>query len=69
MASNPARTPRARRRSANLRSYLVEWPDDLRVRWSLNLAFMELGQYPAGVPAQYLIELDRFRSKLDVALF
>jgi hypothetical protein len=51
------------------RAFLAEWPDDLRVRWLLNVAYMELGQYPAGVPAKYLIELNRFRSKLEFPPF
>jgi FG-GAP-like repeat/ASPIC and UnbV len=35
--------------------YLDRKPDDLTVKWILNLAYMALGQYPAGVPAKYLI--------------
>jgi tetratricopeptide (TPR) repeat protein len=35
--------------------YLDRKPDDLTVKWILNLAYMYLGQYPSGVPAKYLI--------------
>ena len=35
--------------------YLGEKPDDLEVKWILNLAYMALGKYPDGVPAKYLI--------------
>jgi tetratricopeptide (TPR) repeat protein len=35
--------------------YLDKKPDDLQVKWMLNLAYMTLGQYPQGVPRQYLI--------------
>jgi tetratricopeptide (TPR) repeat protein len=35
--------------------YLSQKPDDLEVKWILNLAYMALGKYPDGVPAKYLI--------------
>ena len=35
--------------------YLEAKPDDLEVKWILNLAYMTLGKYPDGVPAKYLI--------------
>src|SRR5438477_254063 len=35
--------------------YLRSHPDDLGARWLLNLAAMTLGDYPRGVPSQYLI--------------
>ena len=34
---------------------LAERPDDLEVRWLLNLAYMTTGSYPAKVPQPYLI--------------
>jgi tetratricopeptide (TPR) repeat protein len=37
------------------RKYLKRKPDDLEVKWQLNLAYMTLGQYPSGVPPQYRI--------------
>lgn len=50
-------------------AYLEQWPEDLRVRWLLNIAFMTLGEYPEGVPPRFLIPLDRFQSTLDVGRF
>jgi len=50
-------------------AYLKEWPEDLRVRWLLNIAYMTLGEYPDKVPAAYLIPLGTFQSTLDVGRF
>jgi hypothetical protein len=52
-----------------LQSFLQEAPDDLQVRWLLNLAYMTLGEYPAGVPPKYVIPLSRFESKENVGRF
>jgi hypothetical protein len=49
--------------------YLQNRPEDLGIRWLLNVAYMTLGEYPAKVPPQYLIPPDRFRSKIDVGKF
>jgi hypothetical protein len=49
--------------------YLKERPEDLGVRWLLNVAAMTLGEYPAGVPAEYMITLDRFRSTVPMGRF
>lgn len=39
---------------------LNENPDDLNIRWLLNIAYMTLGEYPAKVPAKWLIpDLDK----------
>ena len=43
-------------------SYLDKRPNDMEVRWLLNLAYVTLGQYPAGVPAKYLIPAAAFDS-------
>jgi hypothetical protein len=50
-------------------SYLDQKPDDLEVRWLLNLAYMTLGRYPGGVPQKYLIPPSVFESKLDSGRF
>ena len=42
-------------------------PDDLEVRWLLNLAYMLLGRYPAGRPAEASAQPDLFRSERDDA--
>ena len=44
-------------------AYLRQRPDDLRVRWLLNVASMTLGEYPDKVPPEYLIPLEPFRSQ------
>lgn len=49
--------------------YLQKRPDDLGVRWLLNIAHMTLGEYPDKVPPAHLISLDHFRSKHDPGRF
>ncbi len=49
--------------------YLRDRPDDVRVRWLLNLAYMTVGEYPEKVPADQLIPIDHFRSTLDPGHF
>jgi tetratricopeptide (TPR) repeat protein len=49
--------------------YLNRRPDDLEVRWLLNLAYMTLGEYPSGVPAAYLIPEKDFRSQESLGRF
>lgn len=49
---------------------LKEFPDDLEVRWLLNLAHMTLGEHPEKVDPRYVISLDRFRdSQLSIGKF
>ena len=38
-------------------------------RWLLNICYMVLGEYPDGVPKQWLIPLDTFKSDYDIGLF
>jgi hypothetical protein len=49
--------------------YLEQKPDELEVKWLLNLAYMTLGKYPAGVPAKYLIPVSAFESKENSGRF
>ncbi|HEY7313447.1 MAG TPA: CRTAC1 family protein [Gemmataceae bacterium] len=49
--------------------YLRNQPDDLGVRWLLNVAYMTLGDYPDGVPYRYRIPLEPFRSQFDIGRF
>jgi len=49
--------------------YLKNNPQDLEVRWLLNLSYMTLGQYTAGVPAEYRIAESAFRSMQTVGRF
>jgi len=44
-------------------------PDDMEVRWMLNLAYMSLGKYPDGVPKQHLIPLSAFESPESIGRF
>jgi hypothetical protein len=50
--------------------YLDQFPDDLEVRWLLNLAHMTLGEYPEQVRPDRLLNLDRYlKSKFDIGRF
>lgn len=43
--------------------YLEQKPDELEVKWLLDLTYMTLGKYPTGVPQKYLIPMSAFESK------
>jgi ASPIC and UnbV/FG-GAP-like repeat/PPIC-type PPIASE domain len=45
--------------------YLERKPDDLEVKWLLNLTEMYLGNYPAGVPQKYVLPLPSFASSTE----
>jgi hypothetical protein len=50
--------------------YLEQFPDDLGVRWLLNLAHMTLGEHPEKVDPRFRLSLDRFRdSEFDIGKF
>ncbi len=50
--------------------YLDKFPDDLEVKWLLNLAHATLGEHPAGVAARHRLAFDPFtRSEFDVGRF
>jgi tetratricopeptide (TPR) repeat protein len=63
------RTGDSERAIAHFLNFLKEKPDDLEVRWLLNLAYMTVGRYPAGVAAAYLIPPTAFASAEDVGRF
>ena len=44
-------------------------PADLKSRWLLNIAYMQLGQYPEEVPAQWLISPKLFGSEYEIGRF
>ncbi len=48
---------------------LQKYPADDESRWLLNVAYMQLGQYPAKVPAKYLVPAKLFDSEHDVGEF
>ena len=49
--------------------YLKEKPEDLEVRWLLNVAEMTLGRHPQGVPKEFLIPPQAFASREDPGRF
>ena len=50
--------------------YLAKFPDDLEIRWLLNLAHMTLGEYPDQVDPRFRLDLDRFfKSEFDIGRF
>jgi tetratricopeptide (TPR) repeat protein len=49
--------------------FLKQQPDNLEVRWLLNLAHMTAGRYPGRVPPAYLIPPSAFVSAEDVGRF
>jgi tetratricopeptide (TPR) repeat protein len=49
--------------------YLDRKPDDIEVRWLLNLTYMTMGNYPSGVPQKYLLPLDSFTSAEKIGRF
>lgn len=54
---------------AHFTTYLESQPDNLEVRWLLNLAHMARGTYPDGVPARHLLPAPTFASAEDVGRF
>ena len=52
-----------------LLQYLARKPDDLEVKWMLNLSYMTLGEYPQGVPGKYLLPASIFESKENIGRF
>ena len=60
----------SRRAIEHFTEYLRQFPDDLEVRWLLNLAHMTLGEHPDKVDPKYAISLDRFtKSEFDIGKF
>jgi tetratricopeptide (TPR) repeat protein len=54
---------------AYLTRFLEKKPDSQEAKWLLNLAYMTLGKYPAGVPAPYRISPSVFKSEEDIVRF
>jgi glyoxylase-like metal-dependent hydrolase (beta-lactamase superfamily II) len=54
---------------AQLTHLLESQPDDLRLRWLLNLAFMTLGEYPLRVPPDSLISIASSRVNRQAVRF
>ncbi len=50
--------------------YLQMFPDDLEVRWLLNVAHMTLGEYPDKVQPEFVLDLARFfHSEFEIGKF
>jgi hypothetical protein len=50
--------------------YLEQFPDNLEVRWLLNLAHMTLAEYPDKVDPRFRLDLSRFfHSEFDIGAF
>jgi hypothetical protein len=54
---------------AHFERYLAARPDDLEVRWLLNLAYRTIGGYPDRVPAAFLIPPSALQSASPVGRF
>ena len=59
----------ARRAAGHFADYLERNPDDLEVRWLLNIAAMTLGTYPDKVPERLRIGPQAFASPVDPGRF
>lgn len=55
---------RARDTYLNLRQLQ---PDNLEIQWLLNIAYMALGEYPAGVPPDILVPMSEFSDFSDMS--
>jgi tetratricopeptide (TPR) repeat protein len=64
-----AKTRDSERAIEHFLKYLQQKPDELEVRWLLNLAYMTLGKYPDKVPPAYLIPPAAFASAKEVPRF
>jgi hypothetical protein len=59
----------ARKAFGHFKSYLERNPDNLEVRWLLNIAAMTLGKHPDGVPERFRIGPESFASPVDPGRF
>jgi hypothetical protein len=59
------RTAGSREAIEHFSRYLRQRPEDLGVRWLLNVAYMTLGEYPDKVPPDVILPLGRFAAAGD----
>jgi len=52
-----------------LTDLLTRYPDDLRARWLVNIAYMTVGEWPDKVPAAWLVPPQVFESDYDIKRF
>jgi hypothetical protein len=64
-----AKTADSERAIEHFLNFLKQKPDDLEVRWLLNLAYMTIGRYPGGVPPAHLIPPTTVASAEDIGRF
>ncbi len=50
-------------------AFLKNRPEDIEVKWLLNLTYMTLGTYPGGVPKEYLLAPSLFASGENIGRF
>jgi tetratricopeptide (TPR) repeat protein len=67
--SRLANTADAERAIEHFTKSLAQRPDDLEMRWLLNLAYMATGGYPGRVPAEHVVPPPVFESAEDVGRF
>src|SRR5262245_59319237 len=67
--SSYSKTADADKAIEHFSNYLRQKPDELEVRWLLNVAYMMLGKYPAGVPRALLIPPSAFAAAEDAGRF
>ena len=48
---------------------LAKYPDDYQSRWLMNIAYMTIDEYPAGVPEQYLITPKQIEDDIEFPEF
>jgi hypothetical protein len=59
----------SRNAMAALTELLAQQPDDHAARWLLNVAAQTLGEWPEGVPEQWLVPPEAFASGADIGRF
>jgi tetratricopeptide (TPR) repeat protein len=64
-----AKTGDSKRAIEHFQRFLKQKPDDLEVRWLLNLAYMTIGGYPDQVSPAYVIPPSAFASPEDIGRF
>jgi tetratricopeptide (TPR) repeat protein len=63
------RTDSVRKAVEYFEQFLERKPNDLEVRWLLNLAHAALGTYPEGVPERYRVPMSAFESSESIGRF
>jgi tetratricopeptide (TPR) repeat protein len=68
-AARYAQTASSEKAIQHFLKYSALKPNDLEVKWLLNLAYMTIGSYPAGVPPESLLPPTSFASSEDIGRF